>query len=75
LEKNAWEKIPAAPEYTYAATIPLKVGVILLQADTISTIYPKSQDSMGNTKYGRISSYPGPEAIKGLKKKCSFSIH
>ncbi len=27
----AWEKISAAPKYTHAAPIPLKVGVVLLQ--------------------------------------------
>jgi len=27
----AWKKIPAAPEYTHAAPIPLKVGVVMLQ--------------------------------------------
>ena len=31
---SAWKKIPAAPEYTHEAPIPLKVGVILLQEDT-----------------------------------------
>jgi len=34
-----WKKIPAALEYTHAAPIPLKVGVILLQEDTTSIEY------------------------------------
>lgn len=52
----AWKKIPAAPEYTHAAPIPLKVGVILLQ----------ESDSIG---YLHL---PGPEAIKGLKEMQLF---
>jgi hypothetical protein len=48
----AWKKIPAAPEYTHAAPIPLKVGVVLLQ-----------ENRLHNWGY-----FPGLEAIKGLKE-------
>ncbi len=57
----AWKKIPAAPEYTHAAPIPLKVGVILLQEDTTSI----------NDWHGG-DDWPGPEAIKGLKEMQLF---
>ncbi len=56
----AWKKIPEAPEYTHAAPIPLKVGVILLQEDTTSI----------NDWHGEY--WPGPEAIKGLKEMQLF---
>jgi len=56
----AWKKIPAAPEYTHAAPIPLKVGVILLQEDTTSI----------NDWHGEY--WLGPEAIKGLKEMQLF---
>jgi hypothetical protein len=57
----AWKKIPAAPEYTHAAPIPLKVGVILLQEDTTSF-----KDYHGG------DDWPGLEAIKGLKEMQLF---
>jgi len=69
------EKIPAAPEYTHATPIPLKVGVILLQEDTTSVKYRKYTHS-GFVEYSPVSSYPltypGPEAIKGLKEMQLF---
>jgi len=51
-----WKKIPAAPEYTHAESIPLKVGVVLLQ-----------ENPAIGTKY-----LPGLEAIKGLKEMQLF---
>ncbi len=68
----AWKKIPAAPEYTHAAPIPLKVGVVLLQEDTTSIEYWSSSFVQDGPVSSYPLTYPGPEAIKGLKEMQLF---